>query len=396
MDEKTSLKKLKKVGFKGQKIIWVHCASLGEFEQGRPVIEKLKESYPNHKILITFFSPSGYEVRKNYPGADYVFYLPLDTAKNARKFLNIVYPQMAIFVKYEFWYNYINELHKQKIPLFHISVIFRESQPFFRLWGKWFRNQLMKITWIFVQNKKSLNLLDHINISHADISGDTRFDRVVSLPNEQFESGLFSCFKSNSTLLIGGSSWKPEENMMLSLLQKNTDNLKIILAPHLVDKDHISEIKKSYSEFNPVLFSEIQNTDAKNIPSEISNKLVKSKILIIDTIGLLSHIFRFGDFAFIGGGFGVGIHNVLEAATYSIPVIFGPNYHKFNEAIGLRDLNSGFPINNESDFINISHKLINNEDYRKKCGKIAGNFVKENAGATSIILNKAKEFIVAG
>ncbi len=389
--------RLKQSGIKGEAIIWVHCASLGEFEQGRPVVEKLKEVYPEHKILITFFSPSGYEVRKNYKEADYIFYLPLDTPKNARNFLNIVRPQMALFVKYEFWYNYINELHRQKIPLIHISVNFRSSQIFFKPWGQWFRKQLMKITWIFVQNEKSLDLLDRIKIHHADVSGDTRFDRVADLPGEKMDSITLDSFRNNSLTLIGGSTWKPGEKMICSFLKKNHETIKIILAPHLVDDGHIKEIVSLFEKYNPVLFSKIKQYDDNNIiPKEIKDKLILSRVMIIDTIGLLSHIYRYGDIAYIGGGFGVGIHNVLEAAIYELPVIFGPNHRKFNEAIAIKELGSGFSVNNEQEFIDIAKRLITDETFRKESGINANTFVKKNSGATHLIINKVKEYIIAG
>lgn len=388
--------KLEESGFDGQSVIWIHCASLGEFEQGRPVIEKLRECYSNHKILITFFSPSGYEVRKNYQGADYIFYLPLDTKKNVRKFLKIVRPQMAIFVKYEFWFNYIEELHQQKIPLFCISVMFRSSQYFFKPWGIWFRKQLLKVTWLFVQNEKSLELLDKIKIHHADVSGDTRFDRVIEIPNEYIDNNIFNAFTNNNVVLIGGSTWKPDEKIISSLLKKHPQNLKVIVAPHLIDKDHINDVMALFKDYNPVLFSEIKKYMGKGIPDKVKEELKNSNVLIINSIGLLSHIYRFANLAYIGGGFGVGIHNVLEAATYGIPVVFGPNYQRFNEAVMLKKDGGGFAISDEHDFVAICENLIDDITLRENSGKIAAKYVKDNAGATSLIINKTKEYIVAG
>lgn len=392
---KDIFKKLRAAGFQGQSIIWVHCASLGEFEQGRPVIEKLRECYTNHKILITFFSPSGYEVRKNYQGADYIFYLPLDTKKNVRNFLKIVRPQMAIFVKYEFWFNYIEELHKQKIPLFCISVMFRNSQYFFKPWGLWFRKQLLKVTWLFVQNEKSLELLDKIKIHHADVSGDTRFDRVLEIPNEPIDNNVFNTFTNNNVIFIGGSTWKPDEKLISSLLVKHPQNLNVIIAPHLVDKDHIADVLALFKDFDPVLFSEMKKYMGNEIPDKVKAELRNSKVLIIDSIGMLSHIYRFADIAYIGGGFGVGIHNVLEAATYGVPVVFGPNHKRFNEAVMLKDVGGGFAISDEKDFMSICGNLIDDNTYRQQSGKIAVNYVEQNAGATPLIINKAKEYIVA-
>ena len=366
-------------------IIWIHCASLGEFEQGRPIIEKLKATYPNHSILLTFFSPSGFEVRKDYEFADYVYYLPLDTKKNARQFISLVQPKLVVFIKYEFWFNYINELYKQKIPLIFASVIFRPSQLFFKPWGSWFARQLNKITYIFVQNQVSIELLDSIDIHHADISGDTRFDRVIQLPEDPLEFPIIEKFKGKTKLLMAGSTWLPGEKILLTILEKSAVDFKLVIAPHLINKEHIEEIRTRFNSYNPVLYSD-----------GLSEKLILSKVLIIDSIGMLSLLYQYADIAYIGGGFGVGIHNLLEVSTYGIPVIFGPNYQRFREAIDLRDNGGGFPIENAEECLTIFNQLMTDANLYQKSASVAKEYVYENAGATKLIINKVKEYIVAG
>ena len=377
--------KIKKEQLSGKQIIWVHCASLGEFEQGRPVIEQLRSTYPDHKILLTFFSPSGYEVRKNYEYADYVFYLPIDTKKNAHRFIGYVKPKLVIFIKYEFWFNYIDVLYRQKIPLIFVSVIFRPSQHFFRLWGKWYARQLNKITFLFVQNEESIELLDSIGIFHAEISGDTRFDRVIQLPDELVSFPVVEKFKGKSTLLIAGSTWHPDENILHELLLRSKAEFKLVIAPHLINHEHLTDIRQRFKDYNPLVYSnaETHNPD-------------KHKVLIIDSIGMLSQLYRYADIAYIGGGFGVGIHNVLEASTYGIPVLFGPNYKRFREAVELRDIGGGFPIANSEECIEVFDKLLKDENAYIKSASIAKQYVRKNAGATQMVINKVKEYIVAG
>ena len=375
------ISKLKKENLSGKEIIWVHCASLGEFEQARPIIENLRTNYPNYSIFLTFFSPSGYEVRKNYELADFVYYLPIDTPQNAKQFIEIVNPRLVVIVKYEFWFNYIDELYKRKIPLFFISVIFRPSQYFFKPWGQYFAQQLNKITYLFVQNKESLNLLDNINIHHAEISGDTRFDRVAQLPNEQVSIPIVNEFKGNSKLLVAGSSWQPDEKILLELLDNSKTNFKLVIAPHMINKEHINEITKRFSSYNPVLYT---NSDSLNDTN--------SKVLIINTIGMLSHIYNYAYIAYIGGGFGVGIHNLLEASTYGIPVIFGPNHTRFREAIDLTNNGGGFPISNSVDCLQIFDELMLDETIYNNSAITARNYVQNNAGATFKIINKIKDY----
>ena len=367
---------------KDEKLIWFHCASLGEFEQGRPVIEAFRKQFADHKILLTFFSPSGYEVRKDYELADYIFYLPLDTPNNAKKFIALTQARLAIFIKYEFWFNYLNELSKNKIPLLMVSVIFRPSQHFFKPWGWWFRKQLQKVTYFFVQNEVSIKLLNSVKVFHAEVTGDTRFDRVMQLPLEKQAFPIIEEFSKNEFLIIAGSTWPADEDVLKALFLQSKHKFKMVLAPHIVSKDHIQQLLDKFKEQQPILFSEQKNT-----------RLADSRILIIDSIGLLSHIYRFGKIAYIGGGFGVGIHNVLEAATYALPVIFGPNYQRFQEAVDLSRLGGGFPINNQNDCIEVFNRLMDDKALLQQSASIARNFVVENAGATASVIEKAKEYL---
>lgn len=382
---KNVLSRIKEDHISDNQIIWVHCASLGEFEQGRPVIEMLRITYPDHKILLTFFSPSGYEVRKDYDFADYIYYLPLDTTKNARRFINYVRPKLVIFIKYEFWFNYIDELYRQKIPLIFVSVIFRESQHFFKPWGSWYARQLNKVTYLFVQDEKSIELLDRIGIHHADVSGDTRFDRVIQLPAEPVSFPIVEQFKGDSFLLIAGSTWQPDEKVLYDLLLNSKADFRVIIAPHLIDKDHNADIQNRFKNYNPVLYS---NASANNFEH--------CKVMIIDSIGMLAQMYRYADIAYVGGGFGVGIHNLLEASTYGIPVLYGPNYKRFREAIELRDNGGGFPIRNSEECLKVFEKLLHDKDVYSSSASAARKYVHKNAGATQLVINKAKEYIIAG
>lgn len=365
-----------------EKLIWFHCASLGEFEQGRPVLEAFRKQFNDHKILLTFFSPSGYEQRKGYDQADYVFYLPLDTPANAKRFIDLTKPRLAVFVKYEFWYNYLNVLSQNKIPLLMISVIFRSSQHFFKPWGWWFRRQLQKVTYFFVQNENSKSLLSNVKVFHAEVSGDTRFDRVLQLSSETIKLPVIDLFSEGEPLLIAGSTWPADEDILKTLLLQSKQLFKLVIAPHVVSEDHIKQIQKKFSEFQPVLYSH-----------QTINNIKNSRVLIIDNIGILSHLYRYGKVAYIGGGFGVGIHNVLEAATYGLPVIFGPNYQRFQEAVELSRLGGGFPIHSSEEGIEAFNRLFGDKHFYSKTAAVSRNFVKRNAGATSSVLEKAKEFL---
>lgn len=378
------LKKISKEVSKNEKIIWFHCASLGEFEQGRPVIEAMKSTFSNHKILLTFFSPSGYEIRKNYEGVDYVFYLPADTASNAKKFIKITNPEIAFFIKYEFWFNYINELNKNKIPLFIISAIFRESQYFFKPGAIWIRNQLQKVTYFFVQNEESLALLQKAKVYHADISGDTRFDRVVKLANEQVAFPEIETFKESKNLIVAGSTWPADEDVLKDLISNSDSDFKLIIAPHIVNKDHIRQLLKKFSAYKPVLFSKVKSTDAK-----------KSSVMIIDSIGKLANIYKYAGIAYIGGGFGVGIHNTLEAATYGLPVFFGPNYKRFNEAVEMEALSCGFAVENSTQLSTGIDDLLTNEAKYLRICLVAKSYVNDHSGATRMIVEKAKEHLTS-
>ena len=381
---KGQFNQMKKEVGKHDEIVWFHCASLGEFEQGRPVIEAFHDNFPNYKILLTFFSPSGYELRKNYALADYVFYLPMDTKRNVNKFLAIYKPRLAIFIKYEFWYNYMDNLYKNKIPVFLVSGIFRKNQYFFRFYGRWFRRQLQKITWFFVQDQTSSDLLSQIHIFHHEISGDTRFDRVVKIKNTAVSFPLIYGFKNRQKLLIAGSTWPPDEEILLAYLKTKPKNIKLILAPHKIDKSHIYSIVNQFRAFYPVLYSKTTETDLK-----------QSKVMIIDQMGLLSAMYQYADMAYVGGGFGVGIHNLPEAAVFGIPVIFGPNYTRFREAHDLLALGGGFSIQSDKDFITVCNKLFNTPKLYGDACTIAGNYITENAGATDKIILKMKEYLIA-
>ncbi len=364
-------------------IIWFHVASLGEFEQGRPLMEEVKKSFPGHKILLTFFSPSGYEVKKNYTGADYIFYLPMDTKTNAKQFISIVKPKMALFVKYEFWFNYINQLYKNKIPLLMVSVIFRPSQHFFRFWGGWFRKQLGKVTWFYVQNDQSVELLNQINIFHVNKSGDTRFDRVKTLSGKPHVISEVEQFKGNNMLLVAGSSWPPDEEILKYVLNKTKNPFRLIVAPHVVSDKHVNELKQKFKKWNPVLFTDYGNTSTEG-----------SQVMILNTTGMLSHVYRYADVSYIGGGFGVGIHNLLEPATWGQPVIFGPNFNKFQEAHDLINLKTGFTVSNKEETLKVVETLLSDEPLRSTISSTNKKYIADNAGATNIVLEKIKEFIV--
>jgi len=354
-------------------LIWIHAASLGEFEQGRPLIEAIKKKHPKYSILLTFFSPSGYKVRKNYELADFVFYLPLDTPRNAKRFLEIAPIQLAVFIKYEYWYNYLNVIQKKEIPLVFVSCIFRPKQVFFKFYGSWFLKHLKKVNWFFVQTTDSLNLLEKAEITSGSYSGDTRFDRVASIAEQSKPNELVSQFKGDSKLFLAGSSWPEDEALIYPLLNKFPD-LKIIFAPHQIDTKHIREIEKK-TNGRSILYSA---ANAENI--------LKKQILIIDNFGLLSSLYRYADYTLIGGGFGVGIHNTLEAATFGMPIYIGPNYEKFQEAKELIELGA---IEVVRDAETLEKSLLHFQafpDKRLAKGQIARKYVQSKTGATQHIL----------
>lgn len=359
----------------GEHYVWFHAASLGEFEQGRPIMESLKNSHPEYKILLTFFSPSGYEVRKDYQGADIICYLPMDMSWNVKRFLDIVQPDCAIFIKYEFWMNYLLELKKRQIKTYIVSAIFRESQLFFRSYGGFYRRLLKSFTHLFVQNDESVRLLHSIGFDNVTKVGDTRFDRVADIAAKSKDLPIVQAFKSDAKVLIAGSSWPNDENILLPYFNQNL-SLKLIIAPHEIDEEHlqsiISQLKRPYIRYSQATIENVKEADC----------------LIIDCFGLLSSIYRYGEIAYIGGGFGVGIHNILEAAVYGIPVIFGPNFRKFQEAVDLQQKGGAFVIENYESFSQIMSEFLeeNSSLYSSAC-KVSNDYSQANKGATSKVVN---------
>jgi 3-deoxy-D-manno-octulosonic-acid transferase len=357
------------------KTIWFHASSLGEYEQGLPVIEKIKEKYPTHKIIVSFFSPSGYEVRKNNTVADTTVYLPLDTINNAKKFIELVHPEMAFFIKYEFWPNYLSELKKRNIPTYLISGIFREKQAFFRWYGGFYRKALESFTHFFVQNESSLQLLQRIGIQNATISGDTRFDRVASIVEKDNSLEYIARFKADKTSIVIGSSWPKDEELLLDYINSSTQDCKFIIAPHNIKPEQIQYFKTNCTK-KTLLFSEKENKD-----------MAYYDVFIIDTIGILTKIYSYADIAYVGGGFGhPGIHNILEPATFGIPIVIGPNYSHFAEAIDLVRLGGCISISNTEQLNAILNELIVDSESRKCKGSISTNFVQNNTGAVATIM----------
>ncbi|OCW94945.1 3-deoxy-D-manno-octulosonic acid transferase [Macellibacteroides sp. HH-ZS] len=360
------------------KYIWFHASSLGEFEQGRPLIEKIKAEHPEYKILLTFFSPSGYEVRKNYGGADVVCYLPFDTPYRVKKFLDLSKPVMAIFIKYEFWDNYLSELKRRNIPVYIVSAIFRKEQLFFKWYGGMYRKVLSYFTHIFVQDDASRELLSKYGVTNVSVFGDTRFDRVQDVYKNTKQVPMVDLFVNNNRsdnqlTMVAGSSWQQDEEVYLNYFNDHPE-LKLIIAPHEIHKDHLMHIESMLKRPSIRL-------------SEATEKDIKGKsCLIVDSFGLLSSIYRYGDLAYIGGGFGAGIHNVLEAAVYGMPVIFGPKYQKFKEARDLLQVGGAFSITDEKTFESKMEELSTYRDLLDAAGAAAGDFVKSNIGATNRII----------
>jgi 3-deoxy-D-manno-octulosonic-acid transferase len=358
------------------KIAWFHCASLGEFEQGRPVIEEFRSRFPAYKIILTFFSPSGYEVRKNYIGADCIFYLPADTIDNAERFISLVDPEMVFFVKYEYWYNYMRILHRKKIPFYVISAIFRPQQHFFTWYGSWFRDQLRNVTWFFLQDHESAQLLLEKGIDTHSITGDTRFDRVYEISGHPQSFPLVEKFCDNSQVIIAGSTWPADEEVLFPVIWKSGSTQKFIIAPHEIHHERISSLL-SRLKIPALKYSEASNENINDF-----------RILIIDSLGILSHLYQYPDIAYIGGGFGSGIHNILEAAAFGIPVIFGPNHEKFREAKDLISLGGAFTISDTNKFIKITNHLLSSPEAYSASAEACSKYVKENQGATKKIMEK--------
>lgn len=373
--ERQALKVLREKVDPNARYIWFHAASLGEFEQGRPLMEYLRKTHPEYKILLTFFSPSGYEVRKNYEGADIICYLPLDTIRNARRFLRTIKPVMAFFIKYEFWYNYLHILQHRGIPTYSVSSIFRPDQIFFQWYGKGYGRVLKCFTHFFVQNIESKNLLAKLDIHDVEVVGDTRFDRVLQIKEASKQLPIVEKFTENtSKVFIAGSSWLPDEEVFLKYFNLHKD-WKLIVAPHVIGEDHLAQIFELLKGRRVVRYTEATEENVKD-----------AEVLIIDCFGLLSSIYHYGTISYVGGGFGVGIHNVLEAAVWDIPVIFGPNNKRFQEAQGLIMAGGGFEINDYQSFRDLMMRFETDEMFLQTSKKHAGEFVKGRAGATEKIM----------
>jgi len=367
---------------KGENTIWIHAASLGEFEQAIPIIETLNKEYKDYKIIVTFFSPSGYEIRKNYNLADVVCYMPLDSKANARKFIREVNPILAIFIKYEFWPNFLNELKKKKVPTILVSGILRENQIFFKFYGGFMRKSLQAFHHFFVQNQISKELLKSINFENATISGDTRFDRVSKILEQDNALNFIDEFKKNQYTIVAGSTWQEDEELLVNYINNNTsENEKFIIAPHTINQEAILALQKSIRK-KTVLFS-----------AKANENLAECQVFIIDTIGILTKIYATADVAYVGGGLKTGLHNILEPATFGIPVVIGNRYTKFKEAVDLVKLKGCISISNQKEFLCIFDKLKTDENYRKSTGKINQKYIQENFGATKIIMNYLKDKI---
>ncbi len=365
------------------KTIWFHAASLGEYEQGLPVIEKIKVKFPEHKIIVSFFSPSGYEVRKNNTVADATVYLPLDTKSNAKQFIELVHPDLVFFIKYEYWPNYLSELKRQNIKTYLISGIFREKQAFFKWYGGFYRNALQAFDYFFVQNESSKILLQNIGFNNVKISGDTRFDRVVSILERDNSLDFIAQFKNDKTTIVIGSSWPKDENLLVSYINNSADEVKFIIAPHNIKSEQILELKNSISK-KTVLFS--------NVQSNRDLSLKDFDVFIIDTIGILTKIYSYAEIAYVGGGFGnPGVHNILEPATFGVPIVIGPNYSHFAEATALVNLGGCISISNQNNLKEAIDNLIQNPDERFEKGHICSTFVQMNKGATDVILKHITE-----
>lgn len=358
------------------KTIWFHSASLGEYEQGLPVIEKIKEKYPSHKIIVTFFSPSGYEVRKNNTVADVTIYLPLDTKSNAKKFLKLAHPELAFFIKYEFWLNYLKELENNKIPTYLISGIFRDNQMFFKWYGGFYRKALTAFTYFFVQNQKSKEKIETIGFKNVIVSGDTRFDRVAAILERDNTVDFIEKFKNNTPTIVIGSSWPKDEALLAEYINQAPSTVKFIIAPHNIKQDQISSLKSQITKAT-VLFSE------KDDITDLS----KFNVFIVNTVGLLTKIYSYGTIAYVGGGFGnPGIHNILEPATFGIPIVIGPNYSNFAEAVELVKIGGCIVISNVAELKQSFDRLLLDEDYLKEKSQICKSYIQENKGATKSIM----------
>lgn len=362
------------------KYVWFHAASLGEFEQGRPLMEQLRHEHPEYKILLTFFSPSGYEVRKNYEGADIICYLPLDTITNARRFLRTIRPVMAFFIKYEFWYNYLHILRHRGVPVYSVSSIFRPGQIFFRWYGRQYSHVLKCFTRFYVQNEISKELLAKIKIKDVQVVGDTRFDRVLQIKAAAKQLPIVENFVGKNKCFVAGSSWQPDEEIFIPWLNEHRD-WKVVIAPHVIGEEHLQQIEKMLEGRKVIRYTKVENSQ----PSTLNYS--DAEVLIIDCFGLLSSIYHYADVTYVGGGFGVGIHNTLEAAVWDVPVFFGPNNQRFLEAQGLKACGGGLEIANADDFRRLMQGFVDHPTLAKELGEKSGAFVKTMTGATEKILS---------
>ncbi len=361
------------------RVIWIHVASLGEFEQGRPIIERIREEHPEYKILLTFFSPSGYEVRKEYKGADYIFYLPIDTTRNARRFLDIAHPEIDIFVKYEYWLNLLFELRNRKIRSYIVSAIFRRNSIFFRSWGSMWRRALVSFETLFVQDLASQKMLGELGFDNVVVAGDTRFDRVMSIAKGARQIPEIDNFKGDRRVMVAGSTWQPDENIILQLANTHTD-IKFIIAPHEIGESRVKSLMHSAGD-NAIRYTEVVKLD-----NEAQRKaLDAAQILIVDTIGMLSSLYKYGDFGYIGGGFGVGIHNTLEAAVFGLPIAFGTNYQRFKEANDMIALGACRSVANGEELEAWFSSLLNDTELYTKAARAAKRYTSNMSGATELI-----------
>ena len=390
--EREAIRILKEKVDPNAQYVWFHAASLGEFEQGRPLIEQLQQDHPEYKILLTFFSPSGYEVRKNYAGADIICYLPLDTITNARRFLRTIRPVMAFFIKYEFWYNYLHILKHRGVPVYSVSSIFRPGQIFFRWYGRQYSHVLKCFTHFFVQNEISKELLGTIGITNVSIVGDTRFDRVLQIKAAAKQLPIVEAFLSQSKsgaaefgsaeapkVFVAGSSWQPDEDIFIPFFNEHRD-WKLIIAPHVIGEEHLKQIESKLAGRKVARYSSLEDPENPEIPDNL-------EVLIIDCFGLLSSIYHYADVTYVGGGFGVGIHNTLEAAVWDVPVIFGPNNERFQEAQGLKACGGGYEITGADDFRRIMQRFIDTPQTITESGRQSGAFVQQMTGATKKVLS---------
>ncbi len=376
--EREAFKILKQKVDPHAKYVWFHAASLGEFEQGRPLMERIRKEHPEYKILLTFYSPSGYEVRKNYEGADIICYMPIDTRLNAIRFLRLVRPVMAFFIKYEFWSNFLHILKHRNIPTYSVSSIFRPGQVFFKWYGRSYANVLKCFTRFFVQNEESKRLLEGIGITEVDVVGDTRFDRVLQIKEAAKQLSICDAFAKDYKVFVAGSSWPPDEEIFIRFFNEHKE-WRLLIAPHVIGEEHLKFILSKIEGKKVVRYTQISPEEA-----------AEADVLIIDCFGLLSSMYHYGDVAYVGGGFGVGIHNTLEAAVWNMPVIFGPNNKKFQEAQGLLKSGGGFEIHNFEEFEGLMNSFMNDAAFLKSSGEKAGAFVASLSGATDKVLAKVE------